>query len=58
MLQENRYPWIAALIRDEYESHDFINTQCSGTLVSFIFAFPSAIAWTKNSKKLQTLGPA
>ena len=34
-LQENAYPWIAALIRDEDNREDNVNTQCSGTLVSF-----------------------
>ena len=34
-MQENAYPWIAALIRDEDESKDYVNTQCSATLVTF-----------------------
>ena len=29
--QENAYPWIAALVRDE--DSNYVNTQCSGTLV-------------------------
>ena len=33
--QENAYPWIAALIRDEEESKDYVYTQCSATLVTF-----------------------
>ena len=34
-MQENAFPWIAALIRDEDESKDYVNTQCSATLVTF-----------------------
>ena len=39
LAQENAYPWLAALIRDEDMSKDYVNTQCSATLVSF-HSFP------------------
>ena len=35
LLQENAFPWIVALIRDEDKSEDYISTSCSGTLVGF-----------------------
>ena len=36
--QENAYPWIAALVRDE--DSNYVNTQCSGTLVCSLLIGP------------------
>ena len=33
--QENSYPWIAALIREEVTSNTYVNTKCSSSLVNF-----------------------
>ena len=37
--QENNYPWIAALIREEVNSNTYVNTKCGSSLVVFLHQF-------------------
>ena len=37
--QENDYPWIAALIREEVNSNTYVNTKCGSSLVVFPYRF-------------------
>ena len=51
--QENNYPWIAALIREEVNSNTYVNTKCGSSLVVFLYQF--YFSYKKNSLKIEHL---